>query len=199
MKKLWTYNTQFPVESSSSYGSTSKKGGHKHPEDWAGHSVRMMLQLLYIVSMLCLLQYDEALRITWQDVQLEQLEHGVLHIWLDLPYRKTHQNGANPDKPWMCPVCAFAIMWKLAVANDGVPSVSSFGKSHMAPTPFVEADANTLQWFSAGLSATFVPGDTSLLERQSHTHEYEETRDYSAKHGVPSWELVGTVLSTSAR
>ncbi|KAJ6598544.1 hypothetical protein B0H10DRAFT_2324218 [Mycena sp. CBHHK59/15] len=119
MKKLWTYNTQ-----------------HEHPEDWAGHSVRMMLQLLYIVSMLCLLRYDEALRITWQDVQLEQLEHGVLRVRLDLPFRKTHQNGgitpfylyANPDKPWMCPVRAFAIMWKLAVANDGVPSGFIFRK-----------------------------------------------------------------------
>ncbi|KAJ7931805.1 hypothetical protein B0H13DRAFT_1593881, partial [Mycena leptocephala] len=67
-EKLWTYNTQFPVESSTSYGSTSKKRKQEHPEDWAGHSFRMMIQLLYIVSMLCLLRYDEALRITWQDV-----------------------------------------------------------------------------------------------------------------------------------
>jgi hypothetical protein len=71
MKKLWTYNTQFPVENSTNYGPTSKKRKQEHPEDWAGHSFRGMLQLLYIVSMLCLLRYDEALRITWQDVKLE--------------------------------------------------------------------------------------------------------------------------------
>lgn len=95
MKKLWEYNMNFPVENSTSYGSTTKKRRQEHPEDWGGHSVRMMLQLLYIVSMLCLLRYDEALRITWQDVQFEQLEHGVLRIRLDLPFRKTHQNGGK--------------------------------------------------------------------------------------------------------
>ncbi|KAJ7861847.1 hypothetical protein B0H14DRAFT_2741456 [Mycena olivaceomarginata] len=131
--KLWTYNTGFPVESSTSYGSTSKKRKQEHPEDWASHSIRMMLQLLYIVSMLCLLRYDEALRITWQDVTFD-METGVLRIRLDLPFRKTHQNGgiapfylyANPDRPWMCPVCAFAIMWKLAVANDPYGKPSGF-------------------------------------------------------------------------
>ncbi|KAJ7895216.1 hypothetical protein B0H14DRAFT_2681632 [Mycena olivaceomarginata] len=137
MKKLWTYNTGFPVESSTSYSSTSKKRKQEHPEDWAGHSIRMMLQLLYIVSMLCLLRYDKALRITWQDVTFD-METGVLRIRLDLPFRKTHQNGgitpfylyANPDRPWMCPVRAFAIMWKLAVANDpyGKPSGFIFRK-----------------------------------------------------------------------
>ncbi|KAJ7718039.1 hypothetical protein B0H14DRAFT_3011561 [Mycena olivaceomarginata] len=132
IKKLWTYNTGFPVESSTSYGSTSKKRKQEHPEDWASHSIRMMLQLLYIVSMLCLLWYDEALQITWQDVTFD-METGVLRIRLDLPFCETHQNGGitpfylytNPDRSWMCPVHAFAIMWKLAVANDpyGKPSV----------------------------------------------------------------------------
>ncbi|KAJ7649070.1 hypothetical protein DFH06DRAFT_1083757 [Mycena polygramma] len=135
MKKLWTYNTEFPVESSTSYGSTSKKRKQEHPEDWAGHSFRMMLQLLYVVSMLCLLRYDEALRITWQDVKFENI-NGVLRIRLDLPFRKTHQNGgiapfylyANTDRPWMCPVQAFAKMWQLAVANEGTPSGFIFRK-----------------------------------------------------------------------
>ncbi|KAJ7252839.1 hypothetical protein C8J57DRAFT_1437368 [Mycena rebaudengoi] len=150
MKKLWTFNTEFVVEGSSGYGATSKKRRHEHPEVWAGHSVRMMLQLLYIVSMLCLLRYDEALRITWQDVRFEQLEHGVLRIRLDLPFRKTHQNGgispfflyANPDRPWMCPVRAFAIMWQLAVANDGVPSGFIFRKK--STDSFMEYFRNNL-------------------------------------------------------
>ncbi|KAJ7825671.1 hypothetical protein B0H14DRAFT_2820105, partial [Mycena olivaceomarginata] len=86
MKKLWTYNTGFPVESSTSYGSTSK-------------SVSKNIQKI-----------GPALRITWQDVTFD-METGVLRIRLDLPFRKTHQNGgitpfylyANPDRPWMCP------------------------------------------------------------------------------------------------
>ncbi|KAJ6628421.1 hypothetical protein B0H10DRAFT_2160891 [Mycena sp. CBHHK59/15] len=146
MKKLWTYNTQFPVESSSSYGSTSKKRRHEHPEDWAGHSVRMMLQLLYIVSMLCLLRYDEALRITWQDVQLEQLEHGVLRVWLDLPFRKTHQNGgitpfylyANPDKPWMLPS---GFIFRKKVGRNGWSIIPSEG---MSTDSFMEYFRNNL-------------------------------------------------------
>ncbi|KAJ7683605.1 hypothetical protein B0H14DRAFT_3101642 [Mycena olivaceomarginata] len=81
-------------------------------------SVRMMLQLLYIVSMLCLLRYDEALRITWQDVHFEPLENGGFRIRLDLPFRKTHQNGVQ----------AFAIMWKLARANESTPSGFIFRK-----------------------------------------------------------------------
>ncbi|KAJ7830235.1 hypothetical protein B0H14DRAFT_2366008 [Mycena olivaceomarginata] len=130
MIKLWAYNTQFSVKSSTSYGSTSKKRKKEHPENWAGHSVRMMLQLLYIFSMLCLLRYDEALRTTWQNVKLES-PGGVLRIRLDLPFRKTHQNGgedctvlfyASPDMRWMCPVQAFAMMWKLASENEGTPS-----------------------------------------------------------------------------
>ncbi|KAJ6622750.1 hypothetical protein B0H10DRAFT_2174975 [Mycena sp. CBHHK59/15] len=133
-------------ESSSSYGSTSKKRRHEHPEDWAGHSVRMMLQLLYIVSMLCLLRYDEALRITWQDVQLEQLEHGVLRVRLDLPFRKTHQNGgitpfylyANPDKPWMLPS---GFIFRKKVGRNGWSIIPSEG---MSTDSFMEYFRNNL-------------------------------------------------------
>ncbi|KAJ7870056.1 hypothetical protein B0H14DRAFT_2726455, partial [Mycena olivaceomarginata] len=135
MKKLWTFNTGFPVESSTSYGSTSKKRKQEHPEDWAGHSIRMMLQLLYIVSMLCLLRYDEALRITWQDVTFD-METGVLRIRLDLPFRKTHQNGAND--PYGKPS---GFIFRKKVGRNGWSIIPSEG---MSTDSFMEYFRNNL-------------------------------------------------------
>ena len=51
-----------------------------------------MLQLLYVISMLCLLRYDEALRIMWSDIKLEK-RNGKHILVLSLPFRKTHQYG----------------------------------------------------------------------------------------------------------
>lgn len=90
MKKLHQFNIQ-PTE----YCSTSRKRKAEHPEDWAGYTIRMMLQLLYVTSMLCLLRYDEALRIQWSDVTLETLPNGVKRVKLELSVRKTHQNGGE--------------------------------------------------------------------------------------------------------
>ncbi|KAG1748444.1 uncharacterized protein EDB91DRAFT_1235730 [Suillus paluster] len=72
----------------------------ENPSEWAGFLLCMMLYLLYLLSMLCLLHYDEALWITWADVTFQ----------LELPFRKMHQYGgiapfyiyADPDQPWMC-------------------------------------------------------------------------------------------------
>ena len=90
MKQLWKYNSNFPLEP---YGPTSHQQKADHPEDWAGYKVRMMLQLAYIVSMLCLLRYDETLRIQWGDVEFEEPSPGLHRVKLSLPFRKTHQNG----------------------------------------------------------------------------------------------------------
>lgn len=45
--------------------------------------------------MLCLLRYDEALRIMWTDVRLEKYGNNgeFRRLRLMLPFRKTHQNG----------------------------------------------------------------------------------------------------------
>lgn len=92
MKKLWNYNMSFPADD---YGPTSRKHKYEHPEDWGGSIVRVMLQLLYLVSMLCLLRYDEALHIMWCDVYFETLADGAQRVRLELPFRKTHQNGGT--------------------------------------------------------------------------------------------------------
>jgi integrase len=99
------------------YGPTSRKRKAENPSEWAGFSLRMMLYLLYLLSMLCLLRYDEALRITWADVTFQVQDLLIENHWLDvtpelftkqvnyrpahfrvkleLPFRKTHQYGGH--------------------------------------------------------------------------------------------------------
>ena len=118
MKKLFDFaNSVKPKE----YGPMSRKHKAENPSEWAGQRIRMMLYLLYIVSMLCLLRFDEALRITWADVvfQIKDLsvknhwqnitpeffaQGGKLrpehfHIQLNLPFHKTHQYGGTVSTP----------------------------------------------------------------------------------------------------
>ncbi|KAG1896031.1 uncharacterized protein F5891DRAFT_1130407 [Suillus fuscotomentosus] len=81
--------------------------------------VRLMLQLMFVTAMLLLLQFEEVLHITWSDVQFEYYQPRQRRIRLMLPFRKTHQYGGivpfflyeNPNKPWMCPVRAWAAWW----------------------------------------------------------------------------------------
>ncbi|KAG1885269.1 hypothetical protein F4604DRAFT_1676642 [Suillus subluteus] len=78
-----------------------------------------MLQLMFITAMLLLLRFEEVLCITWSDVQFEYYQPRRRRIRLMLPFRKTHQYGGivpfflyeNPEKPWMCPVRAWAAWW----------------------------------------------------------------------------------------
>ena len=108
---------------------------------WGGKHTRLMLQTIYIVAFLCLLRFDEALSITWDNVHFEDWE-GTFRVRLDLPVRKTHQCGGmfasirisqllseylhvlgiapfylypNYDRPWLCPVHLLALWWKTTV------------------------------------------------------------------------------------
>lgn len=84
MRQLWEFNTGFPQ--SESMEPITRKRKAEHPEKWAGYrSTRQMLQLLYAISMICLLRYDEALRIMWTDLQ-PSVVNGVHCLRLDLPF-----------------------------------------------------------------------------------------------------------------
>ncbi|KAG1787906.1 uncharacterized protein HD556DRAFT_1246001 [Suillus plorans] len=141
MKRLWEFAWSTDRKE---FGPISRKRKAENPSEWAGFLLRMMLYLLYLLSMLCLLRYDEALRITWADVTFQVQDLLIKNHWLDatpelftsqvryqptqfrvkleLPFRKTHQYGgiapfyiyADPDRPWMCLLRAFAIWWLLA-------------------------------------------------------------------------------------
>ncbi len=63
-------------------------------DEWdAGRSLRCMLNFIYILAFLCLLRFDEVLRIQWHWVLLERLNDGSMRLKISLPYRKTHQTG----------------------------------------------------------------------------------------------------------
>jgi len=59
--------------------------------EWGGGRLRMMLQCIYTIAFLCLLRFDEVLRIQLKDIEVVDKEKG--HIKLILPFRKTHQYG----------------------------------------------------------------------------------------------------------
>lgn len=92
MKKLRAFNMGFPQ--GYDIKPNPRKREQEHPEMWAGHKVRRMLQTLYTVSMLRLLRYDEALRIRRADIELTEAD-GAPAVILKLPFRKTDQTGGT--------------------------------------------------------------------------------------------------------
>ncbi|KAG1719996.1 hypothetical protein EDB19DRAFT_1647523, partial [Suillus lakei] len=111
LKALWVFNC---AAERNEHMRISRKRKAEHPEDWGGFLIRMMLYLLYLVSFLCLLHFDEALRITWSDVTFQVKDPLLKDHWIDatpnllhqggcrstdfrvclmLPFRKTHQQG----------------------------------------------------------------------------------------------------------
>ncbi|KAG1884892.1 hypothetical protein F4604DRAFT_1878459 [Suillus subluteus] len=144
LKELWVFNC---AAERNEHVRISRKRKAEHPEDWGGFLIQMMLYLLYLVSFLCLLRFDEALQITWHDVSFQVKDPLLKGHWIDatpkifnqgifkgsdfhvrlmLPFRKMHQHGgiapfhlyADIHKPWMCPIRTFAIWWLLTSQNN---------------------------------------------------------------------------------
>ncbi|KAF9232476.1 hypothetical protein BU15DRAFT_31114, partial [Melanogaster broomeanus] len=55
-------------------------------DDWGGGRARRLLQAAYTIAFLCLLRFDEVLKIQMHDISF--FEDGMI---LTLPFRKTHQ------------------------------------------------------------------------------------------------------------
>jgi hypothetical protein len=73
------------------------------PDDvryWGGGKLRLMLQSIYIISFLCLLRFDECLKI--QAHHLEVIDEGEGQIKLTLPFRKTSKTGGGSDSQCRC-------------------------------------------------------------------------------------------------
>ncbi|CAL1697460.1 unnamed protein product [Somion occarium] len=117
MKALYTYNLSYPK---GDLEPVSHQELEDNPENWGGYRIRVMLQTCYVIAMLCLLRFDEALTTTWDMVHFEKWEGGF-RVRLDLVMRKTHQYGGiapfylypNHEKPWMCPCQMLALWWKM--------------------------------------------------------------------------------------
>jgi hypothetical protein len=66
---------------------------------WGEARLHLMLQCIYTIAFLCLLRFDEVLRIEHKDIEVVDRAKG--QIKLRLPFRKTHQYGGN-----LLPFCA---------------------------------------------------------------------------------------------
>ena len=86
---MYEKNNEFEVQS---FGTIQS---HVNSEDqqWGGARLRIMLQCIYAIAFLCLLRFDEVLRIEVKDIEVIDKLKG--HIKLTLPFRKTHQYGGN--------------------------------------------------------------------------------------------------------
>jgi hypothetical protein len=68
-------------------------------QNWGGPVQRLMMQAIYTISFLCLLRFDEVLKIQHHHIEVIDSIEG--HIQLTLPFRKTHQNGeVKPFHLW---------------------------------------------------------------------------------------------------
>ncbi|KAF9234580.1 hypothetical protein BU15DRAFT_89934 [Melanogaster broomeanus] len=59
-----------------------------HLDDWGGGHARRLVQAAYMIAFLCLLRFDEVLKIQMHDIEF--FADGFV---LTLPFCKTHQNG----------------------------------------------------------------------------------------------------------
>ncbi|RDX40411.1 hypothetical protein OH76DRAFT_1490092 [Lentinus brumalis] len=126
IKAMFLFNEAFPAEVSRQQ--ITRQWKEAHPEYWGGRNMRVMLQWLDLSAFLCLLRYDEALHLQWHHIHFEKLGDNKFRIRIELPFRKTHQNGGcapfvlynNPEKPWMCPIRAFA-MWSQTCSQLSIP------------------------------------------------------------------------------
>ena len=133
MKRLFNFaNSIKPKE----YGPMSQKHKAENPSEWAGQRIRMMLYLLYHISMLCLLCFDVVFQIKdlsvdnhWQNVTPESLaqvgklrpEH--FHIQLNLCYSSARLNTISTD---LVVFLFFSYLIRLTYNSHTVPYASLF-------------------------------------------------------------------------
>jgi hypothetical protein len=88
LKQLYDFNhtSEHWEIKSVDYYRQSKKSGNVV---WGGGRTRRLLQAAYVVAFLCLLRFDEVLKIQLHHIELISEKH----VKLTLPFRKTHQFG----------------------------------------------------------------------------------------------------------
>jgi hypothetical protein len=87
---LYDFNNQTSVWAIKDYAA----GSHKQIDsldEWGGGRTRRLLQAAYTLAFLCLLRFDEVLKIQMHDIRFVSEEH----VELTLPFRKTSQFGGR--------------------------------------------------------------------------------------------------------
>jgi len=94
LKQLYDFNYNFPI-----YRLGDAPHFDVHTADpyndysWGGGHMRLMLQYIYTIAFLCLLRFDEVLKI--QAHYLEVMNEATGEIKLIFPFRKTHKLGGT--------------------------------------------------------------------------------------------------------
>ncbi|KAG0706372.1 hypothetical protein DFH29DRAFT_980433 [Suillus ampliporus] len=97
-------------------GKAANSSSGNDPSQWGGGHVRKLLSAAYTVAFICMLHFNEVLKIQVHDLHVHNTQ-----VVLHLPFCKTHQNGdINPFHLWpfssseahLCPVRAPAAWLK---------------------------------------------------------------------------------------
>ncbi|KAJ7839364.1 DNA breaking-rejoining enzyme [Mycena olivaceomarginata] len=121
--KLYEFNNQPAFTEIKEYAAGSRSQP-KSPHDWGGARARRLITLAYVLSFLCLLRFDEVLKIQIHDI--EWISRTC--IKLTLPFRKTNQFGGI--KPFylhlfpehlahICPIRALAQWLYVSEITEG--------------------------------------------------------------------------------
>ncbi|KAJ7331071.1 hypothetical protein DFH08DRAFT_708672, partial [Mycena albidolilacea] len=123
LEKLYEFNNQ-PVFAEIKEYAAGSRSQPKSPHDWGGARTRRLLTLAYVLSFLCLLRFDEVLKIQIHDIEWIS----STCIKLTLPFRKTNQFGGI--KPFylhlfpehlahICPIRALAQWLYVSEITEG--------------------------------------------------------------------------------
>ncbi|KAJ7795520.1 DNA breaking-rejoining enzyme [Mycena olivaceomarginata] len=155
LRKLYDFNHQPEVAEIKDYTAGSRKQV-KGPHEWGGGQAQQLLELAYVLSFLCLLRFDEVLKIQMHDI--ERISDTC--IKLTLPFRKTNQLVSvkpfylhlfSPHLAHLCPIRALAewlvvsgitegYLFRKMASGDRVASQNS----HMTSEFFLEMFRNNL-------------------------------------------------------
>lgn len=94
LKRLYDFNYSFSIYRLGE-APVIEVGYHAVHDDysWRGGRPRLMLQCIYTIAFLCLLRFDEVLKI--EAHHLEVMDEATGEVKLSLPFRKTHKYGGT--------------------------------------------------------------------------------------------------------
>ena len=103
LQKLYHYNHRAenwdlnprpkPVQTTPGASDSSAQLGLKSLHNWGGPLMRHALQAIYTIAFICLLRSDKVLKIHRDHVELVKDDNNSEYMILNLPFRKTHQDG----------------------------------------------------------------------------------------------------------
>jgi hypothetical protein len=101
LKKLYDFNFAIPVYELGEAPAIPADVLVHDDHSWGGGRLRLMLQCIYTIAFLCLLRFDEVLKIKAH--LLEVIDEATGEVKLTLPFRKTHKYEGNIiDDLWRC-------------------------------------------------------------------------------------------------